>query len=195
MNRELDCRGLACPLPVIETKKALQKLIGDVLVVVVDNLVAKENVVKFATAQQCGICVEGQDGQFSIRITKPGIIPALQANSVTVPESGLVWLITLDTLGHGSKELGSVLMKSFFYTLTEQALPRKVLFLNAGVLLVLEDSPVLSHLQTLAEKGVEILSCGTCLDYYGVKERLAIGGITNMYAIVEALTSGRVVTL
>lgn len=194
MNNELDCRGLACPLPVIETKKALQKLVGGALVVMVDNQVAKENVVKFATAQQCGVCVESQEGQFNIRITKPGTALA-QVNSVTIPTSGMVWLITQDTLGHGSKELGAVLMKSFFYTLTEQELPSKVLFLNAGVLLTLDDSPVLPHLQTLTEKGVEILSCGTCLDYFGVKERLSIGGISNMYTIVEALTSGRAVTL
>jgi selenium metabolism protein YedF len=196
LNNQLDCRGLACPLPVIETKKALAGLTGEALTVLVDNQVAKENVVKFATAQQCGVSVEGQDGDFRIRITKSGIPAAVITPVGTAASSvGGVWLITQDSLGHGNKELGSVLMKSFFYTLTERELPSKVLFINSGVLLTLQDSPVLAYIETLAGRGVEVLSCGTCLDYYGVKERLAVGGITNMYTIVEALATGRAVTL
>lgn len=190
MNNKIDCRGLACPLPVIETKKALANLSGETLSVLVDNQTAKENVVKFASAQQYGVSVEGKDGLFTIRITAP---TEAKVDSAQAPATS--WLITQDTLGHGNKELGAVLMKSFFYTLTEQKLPQKVLFLNSGVLLALDDSPVLAHIQALADKGVEILSCGTCLDYYGAKDRLAIGGVTNMYTIVDALMSGRSVVL
>lgn len=197
-DQQLDCRGLACPLPVIETKKALASLTREALTILVDNQVAKENVVKFATAQQCGVSVESQAGNFSIRITKPGMPTTLIAPVAPVALSAgdsMVWLITQDSFGHGSKELGSVLMKSFFYTLTERELPSKVLFVNSGVFLTLQDSPVLAHIETLAKRGVEVLSCGTCLDYYGIKERLAVGGITNMYTIVEALAAGRTVAL
>jgi len=196
-DHQLDCRGLACPQPVIETKKALANLTGEVLTVLVDNQAAKENVVKFATAQQCGVSVEGQDKNFSIRITKSGTIsvPADSRVTATPTDGGMIWPITQDRFGHGNKELGAVLMKSFFYTLTERKLPSKVLFVNSGVLLTLQDSPVLAHLETLASRGVEVLSCGTCLDYYGAKEKLAVGGITNMYTIVEALATGRAATL
>lgn len=188
MNR-LDCRGLACPLPVIETKKALAGA-GDTLEVLVDNQTAKENVIKFATAQQCGVNVENEGDNFSIKITKPAAakVPARQ-------QGGRIWIITQDTLGNGSKELGAVLMKSFFYTLTEQEPPEKLLFINSGVMLTLVDSPVLGHIKTLAEAGADVLSCGTCLDYYAVKDQLAAGGVTNMYAIVEAMSSGRAAIL
>ena len=194
MNNQLDCRGLVCPLPVIETKKALVGLAGATLTVLVDNQTAKENVVKFASSQQCGVSVEPQADGFCIQITKP-VKPAEPAAPASVPSGGMVCLITQDSLGHGNRELGSVLMKSFFYTLTEQELPSKILFLNSGVLLTLQDSAVLGHIKALANSGVEVLSCGTCLDYYGVKEKLAVGGVTNKYTIVEALSTGRAVTL
>ena len=135
MNKQIDCRGLACPLPVIETKKALAGLTGDYLTVIVDNQTAKENVVKFAASQQCGVSVEAQAEVFTIRITK-----STDAQHTSAQAAGTVWLITQDTLGHGNKELGAVLMKSFFFTLTEQPLPLKVLFLNSGVLLTVDDS-------------------------------------------------------
>lgn len=195
LSNELDCRGLACPRPVIETKKALAALASDSLVVLVDNPVAKENVVKFATAERCGVSIESRDDQFAIRITKLGGNTSDRQSAPALPSDGMVWLITQDTLGHGSKELGSILMKSFFYTLTEQAAPKKLLFINSGVMLTLADSPVLAHIQTLAERGTEVLSCGTCLDYYAVKDRLAVGGVTNMYTIIESLSAGRSATL
>ena len=189
MLNRLDCRGLACPLPVIETKKALAA-VSDVLEVLVDNQTAKENVVKFATGQQCGVSIEDADGDFCIRITKP-----LGVGSLPIQGERRIWLITQDTLGHGSKELGTILMKSFFYTLTEQEPPEKLLFINSGVMLTLADSPVLGHIKALAGKGAEVLSCGTCLDYYAVKDRLAVGTVTNMYTIVEAIASGRAAIL
>ncbi|SPF53827.1 Selenium metabolism protein SirA (fragment) [Candidatus Desulfosporosinus infrequens] len=111
--------------------------------------------------------------------------------------SNTVYVFTQDTLGQGSRELGAVLIKGFLYTLLEtRPRPKTLLFMNAGVLLTIQDSPVMDHLNKLAQEGVEILSCGTCLDYFVVKDKLAIGEITNMYTIVEKMTMAtKVITL
>lgn len=197
MSINLDARGLACPQPVIITKKALDNVVDGVITTVVDNKVAKENVVKYAVANNCGVSVEEQAGQYHIRITKgiPAISP--QVGLETLQQRELVFLITTDSLGHGSEELGKTLMNSFLYTLTESdQLPKTILFINGGVKLAAEDSPVLNHLISLSKKGVHILACGACLDYYNIKERLAVGEVTNMYTILNEVSgSAKVVTL
>lgn len=186
MSTELDCRGLACPQPVINTKKALDKLTEGVLIVKVDNAVAKENVSKFAVSQGCGLSIEQQGQDFSISITKG----KLTDNEDSALKAATVILFSQNMLGHGSEELGSVLIKSFMFTLTQSdRLPKTLLFINSGVKLTVAGSPVLEHLQVLAEQGVEILSCGTCLDFYNLKEKLAVGSISNMYSILDTLTA------
>jgi selenium metabolism protein YedF len=198
MSINIDARGLACPQPLIATKKALESITDGVVTTIVDNVVAKENVVKFATSHQCGVSVEEQEGQFHIKITKGIGTLVDQQPSEGMPESAsVVYLITQDTMGHGSKELGAVLIKGFFHALVEnQPLPRAVMFINGGVHLTGPNSPVLEQLLALTAKGVQILSCGTCLDYYQIKDKLAVGTITNMYTIVEELSGGsRAITL
>ncbi len=196
MSSEIDARGLACPQPVIATKKALEGMTSGVVTTIVDNAAAKENVTKFAVANKCGVSVEEKQGHYYIKITKD-VAPGQRTEGPAAPVGQMVYLLTKDTLGHGSEELGAVLMKSFLYTLLEtEPLPRTLLFINSGVRLTTEGSPYLGHLQTLAGRGVEILSCGTCLDYFGLKDRLAVGGVTNMYSIVAELGSAaKVVTL
>lgn len=197
MSTNIDARGLVCPQPVIVTKKALESIVSGVVIITVDNRIAKENIIKFATAHGCGVSITEQDGDFSLKITKVEQLsePSITPQSVATSET--VYLITQDTLGHGNRELGAVLMKSFVYTLLEaKPVPKAILFMNAGILLTIEDSPVLPHLCKLADAGVEILSCGTCLDYYKVKDRLAVGTVTNMYTIVETMSvATKVITL
>lgn len=185
----IDCRGLACPQPVILTKKAIDEA-PESLVTIVDNAVAKENIVKFATANGYGVSVEPAGELFRIRMVAETLTPVMQK---TEP----VYLITRDTLGSGSDELGSILMKSFFASLLEtNPLPRAVLFLNSGVRLAVSDSPVLPALQTLVGKGVQVMSCGTCLDYFHLKDSLAVGSVTNMFSILAELNGqGRSITL
>ena len=185
----IDCRGLACPQPVILTKKAIDEA-PESLVTIVDNAVAKENIVKFATANGYGVSVEPAGELFRIRMVAETLTPVMQK---TEP----VYLITRDTLGSGSDELGSILMKSFFASLLEtNPLPRAVLFLNSGVRLAVSDSPVLPALQTLVGKGVQVMSCGTCLDYFHLKDKLAVGNVTNMFSILAELNGpGRSITL
>lgn len=191
-TNQVDARGLACPQPVIATKKALDGLREGVLTTIVDNAVAKENVLKFATANGCGAAVEEKDGCYYITITK-----GCGTQSATAQPAGAVVLLTRDTLGHGSDELGAVLMKAYFTTLVEaKPWPRRIFMLNSGVKLAVSGSPVLSHLQELVAGGVDVMSCGTCVDYFHLKDQVAVGGVTNMYTIQEELARApKVVTL
>ena len=199
MSTNIDAKGLACPGPVIATKKALESIEQGIVTIVVDNEVAKENVVKFATAHGCGVSITKQAEDFTVKITKGEAVlaPDKTAAPLSAPTEKLVYLITQNSLGHGSAELGALLMKSFMYALLESTvMPKTILFMNAGVMLTIKSSPVLEHLETLKQRGVEILSCGTCLDYFAVKNELAIGGVTNMYTVIEAMSAAdKVITL
>lgn len=193
LETTVDARGLACPQPVINTKKALEALKdGGEVVTIVDNEVARDNVVKLARSLDCAVEVEQRGTDYYIHIRKEGV-PATQLSL----HPGQVILITADSLGRGSQELGELLMRNFLQTLAEgEVIPRRLLFINSGVKLCCEGSPALASLLSLEQRGVEILSCGTCLDYYQLKEKLCVGSITNMYTIMEHLLAAeKVITL
>ncbi|CQR70008.1 SirA-like protein [Sporomusa ovata DSM 2662] len=198
-DRIVDCRAMACPGPVITAKKAMEETGSGRIIVIVDNEVAKNNVTKLAAANGLGAAVEVKDGHYYISIVKgaAGQQAEVDKCSTTTIEAGSqVYLITQDTLGHGSPELGAVLIKAFMTTLLEvKPLPATILLLNAGVKLAVQGSSVLDQLIILASRGVTILSCGTCLDYYQLKTKLAVGEITNMYTIIETITQNKTVTL
>lgn len=193
METTVDARGLPCPQPVIHTKKVLETLkdSGEVITIV-DNEVARDNVIKLARSLECAVEVEQRGTDYYIHIRKEGL-PATQICMVP----GQVIMITADSLGRGAQELGEVLMRNFLYTLAEgEVVPRRLLFINSGVKLCCEGSPALASLLTLEGRGVEILACGTCLDYYQLKEKLCVGSVTNMYTIVEHLMAAeKVITL
>ncbi len=194
---ELDCRGLACPQPVILTKKALELLPAE-LTVLVDNLAAKENVAKFAAANGYGVSIESIGGLFQVRLVGGAVAVSSVSKPMALPVSdAAMFLITRNTLGSGSDELGAILMKSFFVSLLELPHPPgAVMLLNSGVYLATESSPVLAALQELSQRGVSVMVCGTCLDYFSLKEKLAVGSVTNMYSILMELTGpGRTITL
>lgn len=196
----LDCQGLACPQPVILTKKALDQRPPQ-LTVIVDNAAAKENVAKFAAANGYGVNIEPAGGVFRLHLLAIGAAPAALSEAAGVPvavsEAGPVFLISRSTLGQGDDQLGAILMKSFFVSLQElQPAPRAILLLNGGVQLAAEGSPVLDGLQELSRRGVNVLVCGTCLDFFQLKDKLAVGSVTNMYSILTELTgAGRAITL
>ncbi len=193
MSKEIDCRGLACPQPVVSTKKALEGIAEGTLTVLVDNPESSENVRRFATGQGCEVSVSEREGTYVLTITKtPGCSPAPQAGAAEGPT---VVCIATKVFGKGSEELGAILMKAFLNTLWDyRPRPSKLIFINAGVFLTTEGSDVLDSLRLLEQEGVEILSCGTCLAYYGVKEKLKIGRVSNMHEIVASLmTAGRVI--
>jgi selenium metabolism protein YedF len=197
MPETIDARGLACPQPVILTRKALQEHAA--VTTIVDNETARHNVSRMA--EKSGAIVqadEREDGVY-LHITKEGVQPSDLATPPTVlPESGpLVVIVSSETMGRGEEELGSILMRTFFHTLGEVApMPDMIIFVNSGVKLVVENSPVLEDLQALTGQGVHILACGTCLGYYELMEKVAVGEVSNMYTIAETLLgAGKVVSL
>ncbi len=194
MDKLVDARGLACPQPVLMTKEALETLEEGIITVLVDNVASRENVKRFAQRMGCTVDVAEKDGIFELRIVKGYTcqLPRAQEEAREGQE-GPVILITSHKLGE-EEELGRLLMKGFLSTLREASRrPSRLLFMNTGVFLTVEDSPVLGVLKELEAKGVEIYSCGTCLDYFGLKDRLAVGQITNMYDTVEHLTGASLV--
>lgn len=203
----VNAMGDICPIPVVKTKKALGELNGPgEIEVLVDNETAVKNVTKMAKSS--GASAESEqlgEKQYRVLITV-GEAAAEQLKSVhnadaktqAQPEAaagcrtcvGTVVAIGSDRMGEGSEELGHILMKSFIFALTQMDdLPDKILFYNGGAKITIEGSESLEDLKTLEEQGVEIMTCGTCLDYYGIKDKLAIGSVTNMYSIVESLQS------
>lgn len=199
-DKVIDCRGLACPEPVINTKNAIEEAVDGRLTVIVDNETAKANVVKFLTSKGYNTAIEEKDGHIYI-CTHKGINNkdnAAEFASAGVEEcfSNQAYLITQDSFGHGSPELGLVLMKAFLSTLREvKPLPAALMFVNSGVKLTANGSPVLEQLHSLAGQGVEVRSCGTCLDYYGLKTSLAVGEVTNMYNILETVSKHKTTTI
>ncbi|MDD4238208.1 MAG: sulfurtransferase-like selenium metabolism protein YedF [Desulfotomaculaceae bacterium] len=197
----LDCRGLGCPTPVINTKKALEKGGSEALLVIVDNDAARENVSRFVGNAGRSVEVEEKDGAYHLTIggTRGEVTtsdPGKEVIATEGEEGRAVYFITSNALGQGSPDLGEVLMKSLMVTLTEQKSAKALLLLNTGVYLALEGSPVLEQMQKLAEAGTEILVCGTCLNYYKLKEKLAVGVVSNMYDINSRLIEpGKVITV
>ncbi len=183
--KEIDCRGLACPQPVITTKKALEEMGEGELIVMVDNPSARDNVERFAQSQGATVQVEKRGNDFILHIQKKSTCDL--ASSPQKTEKVVVY-INSNLLGVGEEALGTTLMKSFLHVLSEmESKPSTLIFINSGVRLTTEGSAVLEDLQLLSQKGVSILSCGTCLDYYGLKEKLKVGLISNMYDIAKTL--------
>jgi len=183
--KEIDCRGMACPQPVITTKKVLEESEGKEFILIVDNLAARDNVERFAQSQGAMVGVEEKGNDFYLRIQKKSACDL--AASAQKAEKVVIY-INSNLLGVGEEALGTILMRSFLKTLLDsRPIPSKLIFINSGVRLTAEGSEVLETLKTISEKGVEILSCGTCLDFYGLKEKLKVGIISNMYDIAQSL--------
>ena len=184
MPEIVDARGLACPHPVILTKRALEE--SDEVITIVDNETASENVRRLAASQGCHLALEEHDDGIYLLLTKKAsemIEP--EASAVSKP---ILLLIASDNMGRGAEELGSILMRAFFHTLGEVTpRPDKIVFVNSGVKLVAQGSEVIEDLVGLKNGGVEVLACGTCLEYYNLKEAVKVGQISNMYDIASAL--------
>jgi len=194
----LNMLGKPCPIPVVEAKKAL--LQGQDVTVLVDNSIAVQNLEKMAAGLGYGFSYE-QKGEAEYAVTiivkNSGAEPA--SCQVMRPEampfdasSGQIFLITGDQIGISAEEPGKKLMQTFLYSLAQlPKAPEIILLINAGVKLAAEGSEVLDNLKAIAEHGADIRSCGQCLNYYGLTEKLVVGKITNMMEIVEFLTSSR----
>ena len=186
--KTIDCRGLSCPQPVIETKKTLEVMKEGIIEVIVDNAAAKENVSRFAESQGCKVEKAEKNGNFHLTITRGNVRKESVPVSGSELKTGTVMLIAADQIGQGSEELGKTLMKTFINTLIETTpKPGTIIFMNSGVKLIIEGSPVLESLDKLAREGVNLLVCGTCLNYFEVKDKLKAGKVSNMYEITEQM--------
>ncbi len=190
--KEIDARGLACPQPVILTKKALEEMSEGEVLTIVDNITARENVSRLASNLNYEFEITEDKGCHHIKIKKTA-----GAQKEILKDDSIAIVITTDKLGQGAEELGKVLMKSYTYALTEtKPLPKAIMFLNSGVKLTAEGSEVLENIRKLEASGVEIISCGTCLDYYQLKEKLQVGIVGNMYMIIEKMNAaGKVINI
>jgi len=187
--KKISARGLACPAPVIETKKALQELGDEILCITVDNIAAKENVTRFAHSQGYAVETKSISGgdEYELTISKDA---DTQTAAIVVPQGNIVnktVYITDDKVG-SNDELGKILMKGFIHTIKEaDELPNKIIFVNRGVLITCQWEDSIEDLKELAEMGITIYSCGTCLSYYEITEELQVGVIGNAYDTVNAM--------
>ncbi len=186
--KEIDCRGMACPQPVVTTKQALDQLKGNELTIIVDNPSSSENVERFARSEGCSVRIEKKGEDFYVLIQK---VREGGEEKIAQPDEKIkkvVVYINSDLLGIGDEVLGSFLMKAFLKTLLDlEKKPDRLILINSGVRLASEGSQVIDTLRTLSEKGVKIVSCGTCLDFYKLREKMSVGTISNMYDIIQSM--------
>lgn len=198
MTKTVDCRGLECPRSVIQTRKAMAET--EAVTTIVDNDTARMNVSRMASKQGYSVEVEEKNDGTYLHLSKVGGVPEEEtapASAAAGPGGRTVVLIPSNGLGRGDEELGRILIRSFLHTLNEvEPLPATIVFINGGVKLTVEGTPVVEDLQALEQRGVDILACGTCLGHFGLKKRIAVGEISNMYTISETLLgAGSVVAL
>lgn len=221
MERKIvDARGLACPLPVVNAKKAVGEFRENgVLTVLVDNEIAVQNLKKFAG--QKGLAASGEkkaEKEYEVTIqvvlaagtgtadaavggaggigtagaTDPSQADGSASCAPDIRRKGMVVVLSANVMGNGEAKLGKALMKAFVFALTKQdILPETILCYNSGAYLTCQGSESLEDFRELEAEGVNILTCGTCLDFYGIKEKLAVGSVTNMYEIVEVMEQAR----
>ena len=188
--KEIDAKGLSCPAPVIQTKAIVEEDHPDIIKVLVDNEAARQNVSRYLTSQHYEVSVEKSDNDFNI-IGKRSEKNDADCSVKELKESGrlkIMILISTDKFGHGDDELGIKLMDSFLKTLKEIGPDLwKIIFINNGVKLTVENSTMLPDLKNLADSGTDILVCGTCLNHFNLLEKKQIGETTNMLDIVTSM--------
>jgi len=200
---QVNALGDTCPIPVVKTRNAIKELgeAGGTVETLVDNEIAVQNLTKMASQKGYGVRSE-KLGQSEFRVTMTVGEGTRQEEadepaSCIVPPSrkkNVVVAVTANVMGSGEEKLGRTLLKGFLYALGQQdTLPATLLFYNGGASVTCEGSASLEDLRSLEARGVEILTCGTCLDFYGLKDKLAVGGVTNMYDIAERLTGADLV--
>lgn len=193
--KTIDAKGKLCPMPLIMTKKALGELTeNESLEVIMDNETSVKNVTRYLEELGMKPVIEKKDSIFHVFANKTSEV----SENVKVEDfctidndklSDYIISFQKNKLGEGSDELGTILAKAFINTLPEiEVKPKKLIFLNSGIYLALKDSPVVDTLKKLEQMGIEILVCGTCLDYYKKKEELGAGIVSNMYIILESLS-------
>jgi len=189
----IDCRGMVCPKPLIATKKALSAAAqGEYFAVRIDNETSLQNVQRFCRDNGCESSVIRDNDCFVLTVHKK-TLPQVEKNEIDYCESRVrshVVCFKSDAMGVGPAELGAILMKAFVNTIKDcSPLPAYCVFYNTGVNLVVHGSALVEPFQNLEKLGVKILACGTCLDYFQIKDKLAVGSVSNMFTILETLNA------
>lgn len=199
MNRTVNAMGDACPIPVVKTKNAIKEMgaEGGSVETLVDNEIAVQNLTKMANQKGYPVRSEKLEQNkyrvvMTIGETPAETVSEESSDTVCIPErraDNTVVVISSSCMGEGDDALGAVLMKGFLYAICQQdELPATILFYNGGAKLTCQDAPTLEDLKSLEAQGVEILTCGTCLNHYGLTDKLQVGTVTNMYVIAEKMT-------
>ena len=209
--KKIDALGQACPMPTILTKRALKENPAEDVMITVDNEIATQNLSKMAEQLQLTVNVTQHSSKhYDVLLSHEQSVSTIEEvknnQSIIHPshlndtkenttDPNYIIVLNKDSLGSGDEKLGKMLMKSYIFSLTElENLPRKILLYHSGALLTAKDSPVLDDLKAIENQGTEILTCGICIDYYGLQDKLAVGSVTNMYRIVDIQQAYRVVT-
>lgn len=201
--KEVDARGYPCPQPVLLTKKVVDEGEKEI-VVLVDNRGSAENVARFGEKSGYEVEIKEENGDFKVLLRKGGEASASaisEAAEITCETDswkllkGKTLLISTESLGRGSEELGRILIKALLNTLSEnESLPERIVLINSGVKLACEGSDVLDALQAVTKKGVELLACGTCLNYFELTEKLKVGRVSNAYEILNVLLGSEILS-
>lgn len=193
---KIDARNLACPRPVVLALEALPKLAaGESLQVVVNESVAVGNLTRLAAEKNCDLATETNAKETTLTLTPRAAVSASESAEAEaqelcdIPASGAsVIAVDTNSMGRGNEELGKILVKGFIYALAHQdKVPEKMLFFNGGAHLTCEGSESLEDIRELEKRGTTILTCGTCLDFYGIRDKLAVGGVANLYEIAKTV--------
>lgn len=192
----IDAKGLACPKPVVMAKKALSE--HKKFLVIVDNKTAAENLAKLGKKMNADISVvEESASEFKVKFTRNSAAETEGGENTAATDASLkqkTYFISSDTMGSGDKELGKILIKGFISTLKElKPLPKKIIFVNSGVKAAILETDLVKNLKELEDLGVEILICGTCIDYFDLKDQLQVGQVSNMYEIADSLNQENIV--
>jgi selenium metabolism protein YedF len=191
----IDCKGLQCPEPVLRTRDALAEITSGVIEVIVDNEASKSNVERFGRSQRCEVSLAAEGSHYRIIIAKEAgtqpspDAPAAEEYVCSIPQGGgLIYMISSNTMGMGDDELGWGLLQTYIQTIKEVSpMPSKIFFYNSGVLLTSRESGILRYIKELEEQGVEIFSCGTCIDFFNKNDKVLVGKLTNMFEIMDSM--------
>jgi len=206
--KHLDMTGAVCPIPVIEAGKILQEKSVDIVMILVDNEVAVNNLSRLANSIEAEISIDKKSDRECMVTIKKSDNSNDKLSDMPLPTGAekrsdfdrfdkaktkdMAIVIGSNSLGRGSEELGKILMKGFIYSLIRLELPpAHIIFMNSGVFLTTEDSDTAHDLKKLEEKGTTILSCGSCMDYYKITDKLAVGFIADMYEITNITVNAK----
>ena len=198
MKKFIDAKGKACPMPVIIAKKEIDAGVK-FFEIEVDNKIAVENLKKLANSQGFTTTIEENNGNFKFNFSNgceecEEVLAKVEGKK---PLGNWSIFVNKEIIGAGNEELGQSLMKMFLYTISEgEDLPKSILFMNGGVKVPTLNEQAVEHLKVLQDKGVELLVCGACLNFYGLEEKLGVGKISNMYDITNAMKESlKVITI